>query len=127
MSRTTILVVDNEPVSRNLMVHVLTGRGFRVYEADSTAEAAILCEALGSKGLDLVIAGEAAAGTTGRAVAEQVIGVCPNVKVLHISQSSLQEMTSSDLLVPGSSYLMKPFTAVQLLDAVRTTLEPLTQ
>ena len=123
----TVLVIEDEPVTRNLIMHALTGRGFRVYEADSAAEARLLCEALPELRLDLVITGDPVSGTTGRAVAEQVLTHCRNAKVLHLSADSVQDIQAVDGLVPGSAFLKKPFTSGELLEAVKATLEPSTQ
>jgi DNA-binding response OmpR family regulator len=107
-------------------MHALTGRGFRVYEADSAAEARLLCEALPELDITLIITGDPISGATGRAVAEQVLSKCRTAKVLHLSASSIREMEAVDGLVPGSAFLKKPFTSGELLEAVRATLEPRT-
>ena len=45
-SRPTILVVEDEPIVRNLIVDVLTRQGWLVFEADTATEARIVCGAL---------------------------------------------------------------------------------
>jgi two-component system, cell cycle sensor histidine kinase and response regulator CckA len=123
----TILVVADEPITRNMIVHVLTGRGFRVYEADSEAETEILCKSLGSEAFDLVIADHHVASTTGRALAERVLKSCPGAKVLQLSILSFHDMQAQDALVGDGGFLQRPFSPEQLLDAVRAALDPRTQ
>ena len=123
----TILVVADEPVTRNLIVHVLTTRGFRVYEADSEVEADTLCEALGPSAFDLVIADHVLIGTTGRALAERVASFCPGVKIVQLSDLSYHDMSARDELVADGAFLQRPFTPQQLLDAVDNALAPRTQ
>jgi len=123
----TILVVADEPITRNLILHVLTGRGLRVYEADSETEADILCNTLGREAFDLVIADHHLASITGRAVAERVQAFCPRAKVLQISTLGFHEMQEQNALVDGGWFLQRPFTPNQLLDAVGNALAPRTQ
>jgi len=123
----TILVVADEPITRNLILHVLAGRGFRVYEADSETETEILCHALGEGAFDLVIADHAVATTTGRAVAERVLALCPGVKILQLSTLPFHEMQARGALLAGSAFLQRPFTTQQLMDAVESALAPRTQ
>ena len=124
MSVQTILVVADEPVTRNLIVHVLTGRGYRVYEADSETEADILCKALGPSAFNLVIADHEIGNCAGRAVAERVLRCCPAAKVLQVAVLTYQTLQAQDGLVKDGSFLQRPFTPAQLLDAVESALDP---
>jgi len=122
----TILVVEDDPIARNIMLQMLTKRGFRVFEADSADEALAVCEAMTNHALDLVIADHALPDTTGRQLAERILKSCPNVKVLHLSGWPYSRMEQENALLPGSSFLQKPFTGGQLLEVVQNILDPRT-
>ena len=123
----TILVVDDEPIVRNLIVHVLSRQGFVVFEADSANEALTICRTLKDERLDLLITDHALQGTTGRALADRISESCPNVKVLHLSTGAHSVLKKEDGLLPGSSFLQKPFTPGQLISVVQSVLSRQTQ
>jgi two-component system, cell cycle sensor histidine kinase and response regulator CckA len=123
----TILVVENDPITPNFIVHVLTGQGYRVFEADTAVEAVIVCDALKDRTLDLLIADHALANTSGRELAERVMQSCPKIKVLHLSVWPYSRMQEENGLVPGSSFLQKPFTGGQLTAVVQSLLTNKTQ
>ena len=115
-SRPTILVVEDEPIVRNLIVDALTREGWLVFEADTATEAQIVCSALRDEPLDLLIVADELSTTTGRELAERILAGCPNAKILHLSARAA--------LAPGSSFLQKPFTVGQLMNAVESLLHP---
>jgi two-component system, cell cycle sensor histidine kinase and response regulator CckA len=119
----SILVVEADAVVRNLMIRVLSYRGFTVYEASDTAEALSVCKSFAGK-IDLLIADHA---TTGRDANEQILVSCPDTKVLHISGWPFETIQGQNALIPGSSFLKKPFTAVELANSVQALLSPRTQ
>lgn len=115
----TILVVEDDPIVRNLIVDALTRQGWLVFEADTATEAQIVCSALKDEPLDLLIVADELPPTTGRVLAERIVASCPNVKILHLS--------ARPALVLGSGFLQKPFTIGQLMNAVEGLLHPRTQ
>ena len=118
----TILVVEAEAIVRNLMIRVLSDQGFTVYEAASAAEALVMCKSFAGK-IDLVIVDHA---TTGRDIAQKMLVSCPDTKVLHISGWPFETIQQQDALLPGSSFLQKPFTAGELTTSVQELLHPRT-
>ncbi len=123
----TILVVEDDPIIRNLVVRILSQKGQLVFEADNANEALIICRGLRNESLDLVITEHRLRDVTGREVATQILEHCPNIKVLHLSTWPYNVMEREGGLLPGSSFLQKPFTAGQLVEAVELTLNPRTQ
>lgn len=119
-----ILLVEADAIVRNLMIRVLSGRGFTVYEAASSEEALVLCESvLADNKIDLLVADHP---TTGRDVADRILELCANTKVLHVSGWPFEMVQRENVLLPGSSFLQKPFTASQLANAVQDLLNPRT-
>ena len=123
----TILVVEDDPITRNFIVHVLTGQGYRVFEADTAAEAVIVCDTLKNQPLDLLITDHAVPSTTGRELAERIMQSCPNIKVLHLSVWPYSRLEEENGVLPGSSFLQKPFTGGQLMFLVQNLLTQRTE
>src|SRR5438874_4238099 len=84
-----ILVVEADAIARNLMIRVLSGQGFTVYEAATAAEALDLCKTLAEEQIDLLIADHS---TSDRSVTETILVCCPNTKVLQISGWPFEEV-----------------------------------
>jgi DNA-binding response OmpR family regulator len=118
-SRPTILVVEDEPIVRNLIVDVLTRQGWRVFEADTATEAQIVCSALKDEQLDLLIVADELSPARGRELADRIREGCPNVEVLYLSDAQAP--------VSVGNFLQKPFTTGQLMTAVESLLNPRTQ
>ena len=118
----TILVVEAEALVRNLMIRVLSDQGFTVYEAASAPEALVLCKSFAGN-IDLLITDHA---TSGRDITEQMLISCPDTKVLQISGWPFATIQQQEAIVPGSSFLQKPFTARELTISVKELLHPST-
>ena len=117
--RPTILVVEDEPIVRNLIVDVLTRQGWLVFEADTSGEAQTICGALKDEPLDLLIVAEHLSPMTGRQLAERILANCPNAKILQLG--------ADQAATPAGGSLQKPFTAGQLMNAVESLMRPRTQ
>jgi len=115
-----VLVVESDAIVRNLLINVLSLHGFTVYEATSEREALNLCKSLAG-GVDLLITDHE---TAGRAMTEEILACCQNIQVLHISGWPFELVEKKQALVPGSSFLKKPFTTQELLLTVRNLLNP---
>lgn len=122
------LVVERDPVLRNVIRSVLMSQGFETMDAANADEANALCELLLNPPVDLLILDHAPAaggGTPQNAVfAEQLLGLAPTVKILIVSDCSFQVVAEEKGVPEGAWFLPKPFTAAQLLDMVRNILEP---
>ena len=117
----TILVVEDEPVVRNLMVRVLVCEDYRVLEADSAAEALEVSDTF-SGTIDLLIADHTSKIMTGGQVAEQIRQSRPTLKVLHISGYPSETLEQDGGLIPGADFLRKPFLPKSLTQKVAQIL-----
>ena len=117
--RPTILVVEDEPIVRNLIVDVLTRQGWLVFEADTAVEAQTVCSALRDESLDLLIVADELATISGMELANRIRANCPNAKILHLSGDAAPASAGGSL--------QKPFTAGQLVSAVASLMHPRTQ
>jgi DNA-binding NtrC family response regulator len=122
------LVVERDAVLRNLIRSVLTAQGFEIVDAANVAEAHTLTELLLNPPVDLLILGHASAGSGDPLqnihFVERLLGLAPTIKVLVISECPYQVVVEQNGRPKDGCFLQGPFTAVQLLDIVRSILEP---
>jgi CheY-like chemotaxis protein len=118
----TILVVEDEPVVRNILVKILVAAHYRVFEADSEAEAFAVSEMVVP--IDLLIVDHALKRMSGRQVAEHIRQTRPGLKVLHVSGYPLEKLLEEEGLTPGADFLPKPFLPKDLIEKVRLMLGP---
>src|SRR5882724_9434683 len=119
-----VLIIEADFIVRNLLIDVLSRQGFTVYEASSSQEALELCKSIAGKPLALLIADHE---TVESAVTDQILASNENTQVLHLSCRGLDLVQQDRALVLGSSFLKKPFTPAELLQAIQTLLHPRTQ
>jgi PAS domain S-box-containing protein len=116
----TILLVEDEASVRDLAQRMLEGNGYRVLSAAGGSEALQLC-ASNDERLDLILTDVVMPGMRGVEVAQRVARLRPGLRVLFMSGHTDNTIDSS---MSGSvHFLQKPFTLVELLDAVREALE----
>jgi CheY-like chemotaxis protein len=120
--RRSILVVDDDPVIRRLLVCVLSTEGYRIESvADGTLALRILED---EPEIDLVLTDLDMPGLPGTAVAEYLAGSRPGVKVICMSGDPGPHDRALRLLLErrAADFLPKPFTPSQLLQLVRRGL-----
>lgn len=122
----TILLVDDDLVSVSAIAHILGHHQYSVVSTDSAEEAFRHCRELH---IDLVIADVLLRSPiTGTELAIAIRQQCPAVPLLFISGTPLAGWSARDFanvetLLPGRvEFLMKPFTADALVDAVSRLL-----
>ncbi|MGP8200657.1 MAG: ATP-binding protein [Limisphaerales bacterium] len=119
----TILVAEDEPVLRELVVNILEFCGYRTYQAE-TGPAAIKAwqEHRGEIKLlltDMMMPG----GMTGRQLAERLHQDDPGLKVIYTSGYS-PGMAGKDIaLLEGFNFLAKPYSPGKLAQVVRECLD----
>ena len=113
--RETILVVEDEEPLRSLIRRLLERGGYRVLEAADGDEAVAMARA-GHQGIDLLLTDVMLPHRNGVDVAQAVIALYPDVRVLFMS--GYGENTP-----PGSARLEKPFGPLKLATCVRELLD----
>ena len=114
----TILVVDDNEAARTLVSTTLRMFGFQVAEAETGYEA--LGIARGERPIDLLLTDIILGGLDGRQLAEQVMLIWPEMKVLFMSgypRSTLGMAAQEDV------FLQKPFQAAELKQKVAALLQ----
>jgi CheY-like chemotaxis protein len=119
---TTILVVDDERLSRRLAYRILTEEGYRVLEADGGPEALdVLRLARGQ--VDLLIVDVIMHGCDGVELARQVLEQWPDQHVVYMSAHPAEVLVRHGLPSLDVPFLAKPYTRDEALTRVREALE----
>ena len=117
----TILLVEDDPNVRAILVRELESHGYRVLEAEGGRQALErVRQHTGS--LDAVITDVQMPGLDGRSLADALREVRPEVPVLFMSGHPDGEMIR-DLNASGQPFLQKPFTGEELASLVDGTLD----
>lgn len=118
-SAPTVLVIDDEPSILRVIEVWLTSAGFKVYAANTAAEARAFTKAHTP---ELILSDVMMPELEGPALISELkqAGVaCP---VLFTSGDPSFRVVDDSLQVPGATFLPKPFSSRELLDAVFETL-----
>jgi CheY-like chemotaxis protein len=110
----TVLVVEDEPGVRDLIVEVLELYHYRALRAADAEEALALC-ARELNGVALVVADAGAPGVAGGPFAEWLRAVAPEARILYLTEGS-------ERADDGRALLPKPFTVEALAEKVRAVL-----
>jgi PAS domain S-box-containing protein len=118
----TILLVEDEPVVRELAQMVLSERGYTVIEAHTPEEAERLAGNNGAQ-IHLLLTDVVMPGFSGRELAKRLTGRYPNLRVLYMSGYTHNVIAQDGTLEEGISFLQKPFTPQVLAVKVREVLD----
>ena len=119
----TILVVEDEPLLREMAHLILQDCGYKVLEAGSGAEALQVWErnpgAIDLIVTDIVMPG----GMTGRELAAKLLDQHPRTKIIFTSGYNVEETNTDFFRRGGAVFLQKPYTRPKLAKIVRDTLD----
>jgi two-component system, cell cycle sensor histidine kinase and response regulator CckA len=118
----TLLVVEDEPVVRALIVRTLRGLGYRCLEAKDAAEALRVLEAEAGH-LDLVMTDVVMPGISGGDLGARLSERYPMLPVLYTSGFADDDVIRRGLLGAARPFLQKPFTPTDLGRKVREVLD----
>ncbi|MBI2298832.1 MAG: response regulator [Armatimonadetes bacterium] len=118
----TILLVEDEPMVRELLQRVLEDYGYRVLAAPDGPTALGLAEQPDAA-IDLLLSDVVMPGMSGRELAERLLTQLPGVAVLHMSGHPESVMAREGVLVSGAQFIAKPFGPAALGAKVRQVLD----
>lgn len=122
MSRTTVLVVDDDHDVLDFITENLTRENFRVLTASAPA-LALRTAANHPGSIDLLITGVFLDGRTGLEIADQIAQRRSDIKVLFITGALRHPVIDKLLVENDRCVLHKPFTVGELLIKIRTLLD----
>lgn len=116
-----LLVVEDEPDVRMLVVDVLKDLGYRVEVACDSDEALPILQ--GAEPIDLLVTDVGLPGLNGRQLAEIARQHRPGLKVLFVTGYAKEAEVRRDFLDDGMDLLTKPFSIDELAQRVRGLIE----
>ncbi|MCU0595307.1 MAG: transporter substrate-binding domain-containing protein [Desulfobacterota bacterium] len=118
----TILIVEDEPMVRNLAVKVLDRYGYHVLSAENGREALESSRGHGGP-IHLMLTDVVMPGMSGRELVEMLREVRPEMKVLYMSGYTDDAIVCHGILEKGIAFIQKPFTPEDMARKVREVLE----
>jgi len=120
--RETILVVEDEPMIRELVETMLESRGYSVLMVDDPLRA-VAFSAQYSGPIHLLLTDVIMPGISGREIANQISAQRPEMKVIFVSGYTPNAIVHHGILDEDLNFLQKPFTAGTLTNKVREVLD----
>ncbi|WP_295639054.1 ATP-binding protein [Novosphingobium sp.] len=118
----TVLVIDDEPMVRMLIVEVLEEAGFRSLEAEDGPSGLKLLDQ--EPGIDLLVTDVGLpGGMNGRQVADAARQSRPDLKVLFVTGYAENAAVGNGLLDPGMEIITKPFGMTELAAKITEMIE----
>ena|GEM_PF-397333 len=118
---TTILVVDDEAVSRRVAYRILDEEGFRVLEAATCAETLDAMRQANGR-VDLVMIDVVMPHCDGVAIGRHVLEQWPNQRILYMSAHPAEVLAQHGLTTLTVPFLAKPYTRGEVLAKVKEAL-----
>jgi len=116
----TVLVVEDEPVVRGVILEMLGEQGYRTLEAvDGPSGLRILRT---GERIDLLVTDVGLPGMNGRQLADQARETRPGLKILFITGYAESVAISEGFLQPGMEMITKPFDLDHLSQRVRAMI-----
>jgi len=116
----TVLVIEDEPVVRAVVVEMLAEQGYRTLEAvDGPSGLKILRS---NARIDLLVTDVGLPGMNGRQVADQARETRPDLKILFITGYAESVAIADGFLQPGMEMITKPFDLDHLAQRIRAMI-----
>ncbi|HZH10158.1 MAG TPA: PAS domain S-box protein [Microvirga sp.] len=118
----TVLVVEDEPVVRGLIIDVLKDLGYIALEAADGPSALRILQS--RQRIDLLVTDVGLPGLNGRQVADHARERRPDLKILFITGYAENAAVAQGFLEPGMEMITKPFAVDVLTSRIRKMIEP---
>lgn len=120
----TILLAEDEIGARRVMSRMLQDHGYNVIEAEN-GSMAIRSLLYHSGKIDLLLTDIMMPDFDGRALAEQIRGIQPGIKVIYVSGYNESHLEELGIIAPGEhiDLVKKPFRREDLIPLVRRVLD----
>lgn len=112
-----VLVVEDEPVVRSVLIEKLAEYGYRVFEANDAPSGLRILQQ--QTRIDLLVTDVGLPGMNGRQLADQAREIWPGLKVLFMTGYAEGAALSQDFLEPGMEMVTKPFDLQHVTQRIR--------
>lgn len=119
----TILLVEDELAVRLFITRALKRLGYVVLEATHGHEALDIVRAPGTPHIDLLLTDVVTPEMSGPQLAERLLGMYPNLKIVFMSGYPDASIINHPLVDPNANFLQKPFSPTDLTQVIRTMLD----
>jgi DNA-binding NtrC family response regulator len=119
---TTILVVDDERITRRVAYRILSEEGYRVFEAASADEALSVLD-MAHRYINLVVLDVVMPVVDGVELGQEILERWPSLHLLYMSAHPAQVLAQHGLKDLGVHFLAKPFTHGEMLRKVAEALD----
>ncbi|MDE2240281.1 MAG: response regulator [Rhodospirillales bacterium] len=116
-----VLVVDDEPTVRMLVVETLEEYGYAIFEAEDAASALDILKAPGR--IDLMVTDITLPGQNGCDLAKEAKRLRPELKVLFMTGYAQNLDTHVSTKPAGADIIVKPFSLEALAKKVRAVID----
>jgi PAS domain S-box-containing protein len=113
----TVLVVEDEPVVRGVLIEMLQEQGYRVLEATDGPSGLRMLRL--NERIDLMVTDVGLPGMNGRQLADQARETRPDLKILFITGYAENVAIAKGFLQPGMEMITKPFDLDNLSQRIR--------
>jgi CheY-like chemotaxis protein len=117
----TVLVVEDDPSVRLLILELLDELGYRTLEATDSRSAIPILQS--SARIDLLISDVGLPGMSGRQLADLARTVRPRIKILLVTGYAPDASLQSSFLGAGMQMMLKPFAVDALANKIREMLQ----
>jgi CheY-like chemotaxis protein len=117
----TVLVVEDEPVVRGLILEILGDLGYHALEAADGSSGLSILES--KQRIDLLVTDVGLPGLNGRQLADHARLLRPDLRVLFITGYAEKAAISSGFLEAGMEMITKPFAIDDLASRIRRIIE----
>jgi CheY-like chemotaxis protein len=117
----TVLIIEDEPVVRGLIVEVVADLGFAALEATDGPSGLEILQS--RQRIDLVITDVGLPGLNGRQLADAGRLLRPGLKVIFMTGYAEAAVSAQGFLEPGMAMITKPFAMDDLAAKIRATVE----
>ncbi len=118
----TILVVEDDASLRDLISKALGRYGYKILEATHGGEALLICESQKSP-IHLMLTDVVMPQISGRALAERLKQMHPEMKVLYMSGYTENAIVHHGVLNSDVNFIAKPFRIATLVQKIREVLD----
>jgi len=116
-----VLVVEDEPVVRGLIVEVLSELGYNAIEANDGPKGLEILQS--DRRIDLLITDIGLPGLNGRQIADAARVHRPDLKILFMTGYAENAALASGFLEPGMAMITKPFAMEMMAKRIRDIIE----
>lgn len=118
----TILVVEDNEASREIVVLALKKFGYKVLEASDGAKAMEICDQYRGM-ISLLLTDVVMPEISGKQLADMLTQLHPEMKVLYMSGYTDDEIVRHGVMNNDFNFLQKPFKLTQLLEKIKEVLD----